>query len=77
MTQIGWTRANQLAKRENISRETIARMSAFRRHEKNAEISPEFQDTPWKDKGYVAWLGWGGTSGVNWASKKLQQIDNE
>ena len=77
MTQIGWTRANQLAKRENISRETIARMSAFRRHQKNAEVSAEFQDTPWKDKGYVAWLGWGGTSGINWASKKLQQIDNE
>ena len=37
MTQIGWTRANQLAKKENISRETIARMSAFRRHKKNAE----------------------------------------
>ena len=77
MTQIGWTRANQLAKRENISRETIARMSAFKRHQQNAEVSAEFEATPWKDKGYVAWLGWGGTSGINWAAKKLQQIDNK
>ncbi len=74
MTRIGWTRANQLCKGENISEETIARMSAFARHRKNAEISPEFKGTPWKDKGYVAWLGWGGTEGVEWASRKLDSI---
>ena len=77
MTQTGWTRANQLAKKENISRSTIARMASFKRHEKNAEVSPEFKSTPWKDRGYVAWLGWGGTSGVNWAIKKLETIDNK
>ena len=75
MTRVGWTRANQLAKGEALSRSTIARMSAFQRHKKNAEVSAEFKATPWKDKGYVAWLGWGGTSGINWASKKLQTID--
>lgn len=74
MTQVGWTRANQLCKGENISEDTIARMSAFQRHKKNSEVAPEFKDTPWKDAGYVAWLGWGGTSGVNWASNKLQSI---
>ena len=77
MTQTGWTRANQLAKGENISRETIARMSAFQRHKKNAEVSAENKSTPWKDNGYVAWLGWGGTSGINWASKKLKSIDKK
>jgi hypothetical protein len=77
MTQVGWTRANQLAKRERISRETIARMASFKRHQKNAEIDPKFKGTPWKDKGYVAWLGWGGTSGVEWAIRKLKQIDKK
>jgi hypothetical protein len=77
MTRVGWVRANQLAKGENISRETIARMSAFQRHKKNAEVSPEYKSTPWKDNGYVAWLGWGGTSGINWASKKLKSIDKK
>ena len=77
MTRTGWTRANQLAKGENISRDTIARMSAFQRHKKNAEVSPENKSTPWKDNGYVAWLGWGGTSGINWASKKLKSIDKK
>jgi hypothetical protein len=77
MTRTGWTRANQLAKGENISRSTIARMASFKRHQKNAEVSAEFKSTPWKDRGYVAWLGWGGTSGVNWAIKKLESIDNK
>ena len=77
MTRVGWTRANQLAKGEALSRSTIARMSAFQRHKKNAEVSAEFKATPWKDKGHVAWLGWGGTSGINWASKKLQTIDKQ
>lgn len=74
MTQIGWTRANQLCNGENISEETIARMSAFQRHRKNAEVAPEFKSTPWKDAGYVAWLGWGGTTGIEWAAKKLESI---
>ena len=49
----------------------------FRRHQKKAEVGAENKETPWKDAGYVAWLGWGGTSGINWASKKLQQIDKK
>ena len=76
MTRVGWTRANQLCSGENISESTIARMAAFARHRKNAEVAPEFKSTPWKDKGYVAWLGWGGTTGVEWASRKLESIRN-
>ena len=74
MTSVGWTRANQLASRRKLSYETIARMAAFNRHRKNSAIDPKFKDTPWKDRGYVAWLGWGGTSGVNWAIKKAESI---
>ncbi len=77
MTRVGWTRANQLCKREKISRDTIARMASFKRHQKNAEVGEENKSTPWKDKGYVAWLGWGGTEGIEWASRKLKQIDKE
>jgi len=77
MSRTGWIRANQLAKGENISRDTIARMSAFQRHKKNSAVDPKFKSTPWKDNGYVAWLGWGGTSGINWASRKLKSIDKK
>lgn len=75
MTQVGWTRANQLASNENLSRETVARMSAFARHRKNAEVDPKYKDTPWKDRGYVAWLGWGGESGVSWANAIMNRIN--
>jgi len=77
MTETGLARANQLCKREPISEETIARMAAFERHRKNSEISPEFKGTPWKDKGYVAWLGWGGDSGIAYAQRKLEEIRKE
>ena len=74
MTSVGWTRANQLASKRKLSYDTIARMAAFNRHRKNAAIDPKYKDTPWKDRGYVAWLGWGGTSGVNWAIRKAESI---
>jgi hypothetical protein len=77
MTRVGWTRANQLCGGENISESTIARMAAFARHRKNADVAPEFKSTPWKDRGYVAWLGWGGTTGIEWASRKLESIRND
>lgn len=74
MTRVGWRRANQLAKGQKISRSTIARMASFNRHRKNATIDPNLRGTPWKDKGYVAWLGWGGTEGVDWAIRKMKQF---
>ena len=74
MTSVGWTRARQLASKRKLSYDTIARMAAFNRHRKNAEIDPKYKNEPWKDRGYVAWLGWGGTSGVNWAIKKAKSI---
>lgn len=76
-TLVGLARARQLANGEGISRDTIARMAAFARHRKNSEIAPEFKGKPWLDKGYTSWLLWGGTAGVDWAIRKIQQIDNE
>ena len=77
MTATGWARARQLASGVKVSRRTVARMSAFNRHRKNAKINPEFKSTPWKDNGYVAWLGWGGTTGINWAMNKMKSIKNK
>jgi len=74
MTPVGWARAKQLSSKSKLSYETIARMAAFNRHKKNSAIDPKYKDTPWKDRGYVAWLGWGGTSGINWAIRKAESI---
>jgi len=73
-TPVGWARAHQLAKGENLSADTVGRMSAFNRHRKNSKISAEYKETPWKDKGYVAWLIWGGDEGVDWATEKMKEI---
>ena len=70
-TPVGWARANQLAKREKISRETIARMASFKRHQKS-------KDVPYSEGcGGLMWDAWGGSSGVNWAISKLKQIDKK
>lgn len=69
-TQVGWTRAGQLARREKISRDTIARMASFKRHQQH-------KDVPYSEGcGGIMWDAWGGTSGVEWAISKLKQIDN-
>lgn len=73
-TAVGWARAHQLAKGENLSADTVGRMSAFNRHRKNSKISAEHKATPWKDKGYVSWLIWGGDEGVDWATEKMKEI---
>ena len=70
-TGVGKARAHQLAKREPISEETIARMAAFERHRRNS-------DTPYGEGcGGLMWDAWGGDEGVAWAQRKLQQIREE
>ena len=69
-TPVGKQRANQLAKGEAISRDTIARMAAFERHRQNS--NKELGD----GCGRLMWLAWGGDEGIEWASRKLKQIDD-
>ena len=76
MTRVGLQRANQLCKGRPISIETIARMASFKRHQENSEIDPKYKGKPWKDKGYVAWLAWGGDEGIDYAIRKLEIINN-
>jgi len=73
-TEVGWARAHQLAKGESLSKDVVSRMAQFNRHRKNSEVAAEFKDTPWKDRGYIAWLIWGGTEGVDWAIAKMEEI---
>lgn len=69
-TLVGKARAYQLANKENITRDTIARMASFKRHQ-------QYKDVPYeKGCGGLMWDAWGGTEGIEWAIKKLEQIDN-
>jgi hypothetical protein len=72
----GVQRATNLKNRDTISPDTVRQMSRFfSRHEKNKGISAENKGTPWNDKGYVAWLLWGGDPGKAWADKVIRQMD--
>jgi len=69
-TQVGWTRANQLAKREALSLDTVKRIHSFlSRHKDNAVIDPKYKGEPWKDAGYVAYNLWGGAAMVSFAKR--------
>jgi hypothetical protein len=70
-TPVGKIRANQLAKGEPISEDTISRMASFARHKQNS-------DTPYGEGcGKLMWDAWGGTEGIEWASRKLEEIKKE
>jgi len=70
-TPVGKKRANDLANGVSLSRETIARMAAFERHRQNSQR--ELGD----GCGRLMWLAWGGDEGIEWAQRKLEQIDRE
>jgi 2'-5' RNA ligase len=72
----GVQRAVNLKNRDKLSPATVRRMNNFfNRHQKNKAIDAKFKGTPWKDRGYVAWLLWGGDPGRSWASKIVRQMD--
>ena len=70
-SNVGWIRSSQLANRRPISRDTIARMASFKRHQQH-------KDVPYSEGcGGIMWDAWGGTSGIEWAIRKLKQIDKK
>jgi len=72
----GVQRAVNLKNRDKLSPATVKRMKAFfDRHEKNKGVDPQFKSEPWKDRGNVAWLIWGGDAGRAWAEKIVSQMD--
>jgi hypothetical protein len=70
-TPVGKKRANDLASGRPLSRDTIARMAAFERHRQNSQ--KELGD----GCGRLMWLAWGGDAGIEWAQRKLEQIDKQ
>ena len=78
MTRVGLARMNMLIERRPYSLDMVKRTFSFLSRTKGGgynKINPEFKDTPWKDKGYVAYLGWGGEAMLNWSENTLDKID--
>ncbi len=70
-TAVGKMRANQLCGGENISEETISRMASFERHRQNKDVKYD------EGCGGLMWDAWGGTEGIEWAQRKLDQLEKE
>ena len=71
----GVTRAKRIAS-GTVSTHDVRRMSAFNRHRKNYRPEKKMPDGG-PTAGTIAWLLWGGTSGVNWAKKKSAAMNAE
>lgn len=74
-TRVGWTRANQLAKRQPVSLRTIKRMKAyFDRHAIDSKAIGWLANEPgFPSKGRIMWEAWGGSAGRSWAERIIEQ----
>ena len=71
-TEVGKIRANQLAKGEPISLETVKRMYSYlSRHEVDLESSKGYGD----GCGKLMYDSWGGKSALSWAKSKINQAE--
>ena len=73
-TAVGKQRANQLAKGENISIDTIKRMYSFlSRHKGQGADKGKYGD----GCGKLMYDAWGGDAALTWSERKLEQIKKE
>jgi hypothetical protein len=71
-TDVGKQRANQLAKGEPISLDTVKRMYSYlSRHEVDLESSKGYGD----GCGKLMYDSWGGKSALSWSQSKINQAD--
>ena len=69
-TQVGKVRAQQLAKGEPISKETIKRMYSYL-----SRAQEYYDEGDTTSCGYISYLLWGGKSALRWAESKLNEIE--
>jgi hypothetical protein len=73
-TQVGKTRASQLAKGEPISVDTLKRMYSYlSRHKVDLESSKTYED----GCGKLMYDSWGGEAALTYSERKLNQLEKE
>jgi hypothetical protein len=73
-TQVGKTRASQLANGDPISVDTLKRMYSYlSRHKVDLESSKTYED----GCGKLMYDSWGGEAALTWSERKLKQLENE
>jgi hypothetical protein len=72
-TQVGKTRASQLAKGEPISVDTVKRMYSYlSRHKVDLQSSKSYDE----GCGKLMYDAWGGEAALTWSERKLKQLEN-
>ena len=75
-TIVGWTRAGQLSRGENLSLSTVKRMySFFSRHEVDKK-GKDWDNAENPSNGKIMWLAWGGDAGFSWSRKIVEREKN-
>ena len=69
-TQVGKVRAQQLAKKEPITVETIKRMFSYL-----SRAGEHYDEGDTEACGTISYLLWGGKAGLRWAGAKLKELD--
>tara|TARA_B100002019_G_scaffold291777_1_gene312927 strand:+ start:625 stop:939 length:315 start_codon:yes stop_codon:yes gene_type:complete len=76
MTRVGLARANQLAKGEDVSINTLRRMVNYLSRAKPNYERAKAKGLAAKDSPAIqAYLGWGGLSALTWARSQLNKVD--
>ena len=76
-TPVGWQRANQIAKKEQLSMSTIKRTFSFLSRAKTYDQG-KFTDSNGKDIcGSIMYAAWGGDSMKSWAERTIKKAERE
>lgn len=76
-TTVGWARAKELSKQENLSHKDIIRIASyFARHEVDKKAR-NFNNKDKPSKGYIAWQLWGGDAGQKWANDLKAKLEKQ
>jgi len=76
-TPVGWARANQLAGRETISKDTVVRTYSFLSRSKTYDQG-KFTDEDGKDIcGSIMYAAWGGDAMLSWAKRTVEKMKDD
>lgn len=74
-TSVGWTRANQLANRETISKDTLIRTFSFLSRAKVYDQGKYFDEDNKEICGSIMYDAWGGDAMLRWAKSTIEKME--
>ena len=76
-TSVGWQRANQLAKRETISHDTLIRTFSFLSRAKVYDQDKYFDEDQKEICGSIMYDAWGGDAMLRWAKSTIEKMEDK